>query len=111
MAAENEYDEFLVELRESVCSRCVERQPGGPPCAPLGRVCGIEQHFPQLVELCQSTESVQMEPYAQKLHDQICADCDNLDGPTCPCPLRYLLQLAVEAVERVQRRRNAQTVG
>ena len=100
----NEYDEYLLELREQVCSRCIERQTGGPPCAPLGKRCGIEQHVPKLVQICRTTDNVLMDPYIEKLHEQICEDCAFKDEPTCPCPLEYLLQLAVEAVESVERR-------
>ena len=108
MPAETEYDDYLLELRETVCSHCIEHHPDGPPCTPLGKACGIEEHFPKLVDICLATDSVQMEPYVSQLHDKICTDCAYRDAPTCPCPLGYLLQLAVEAIERVQRRRNAQ---
>ena len=33
MVAECELAEYLDEIRREVCSRCVERPPGGPPCA------------------------------------------------------------------------------
>lgn len=103
-----EYEDYLAELRKDVCSRCIERQPNCPPCAPHGKGCGIERHIPELVELCRTTDSVLIDPYIQELHDKICADCEFRDQPTCPCPLDYLLQLAVESVERVQQRRSAQ---
>lgn len=105
MSTPNEYDEYLAELREQVCSRCIVRQPGGPPCAVHGQGCGIERHVPELVEICRSTDSALMDPYIEELHDKICKDCEYRDSPACPCPLDYLLQLAVEAVERVERRR------
>jgi hypothetical protein len=101
----NEFDEYVSELRDSVCSRCIARPPGFPPCSPHGKGCGIERHVPQLVEICRTTDSVQMDPYIDQLHDTICKDCDYRDKPNCPCPLDYLLQLAVEAVERVEHRR------
>lgn len=101
-----EYDEYLAELRNQVCSRCIQRGPDCPPCTPNGRPCGIEQHLPELVEICRSTESVQMADYIDKLHEQICLDCAYKGTAACPCPLRYLLQLAVEAVEAVERRRS-----
>ena len=100
-----EYQAYVDELRASVCSLCVARPPGGPPCAPLGRNCGIEQHVPELVEICRTTPSMEMEPFIEQLHNKICATCDNRGSTTCPCPLDYLLQLAVEAVQRVERRR------
>lgn len=105
MAADEQYDEYLTALRAEVCSRCVERRPGAPPCAPLGKPCGIEAHVPKLVDLCRRTDSVLMEPYIRNLHDEICRDCEFKDTAACPCPLDYLLQLAVEAIESVERRR------
>ena len=29
-----ELEEYLAEIRDHVCSRCIDRPPGGPPCAP-----------------------------------------------------------------------------
>jgi carbon storage regulator CsrA len=105
MNAETELREYEEALRAEVCSRCIARLPGGPPCAPLGIGCGIERHLPELVAICRSTDSALIEPYIQKLHDTICSQCDYNDKPSCPCPLDYLLQLAVEAVEKVETRR------
>jgi hypothetical protein len=102
-----EQDDYLQALREDVCSRCIERRPNAPPCAPVGKSCGIEEHVSELVALCQSTDSSQIAPYIDKLHDEICPDCKAKDGPDCPCPLDYLLQLAVETMERVTQRREA----
>ena len=50
MVAEPELAEYLDEVRREVCSQCVERPPGGPPCAPLGKTCGIELHLPELID-------------------------------------------------------------
>lgn len=108
MNDQDEYQDYLAELRENVCSRCIARQPGCPPCAPHGKGCGIERHIPELVEICRNTDSVLMDPYIEQLHDTICVDCEFRDSPDCPCPLDYLLPLAIEAVERVQRRREIQ---
>jgi len=104
-------DEYRTQLREEVCSRCIEGLPNAPPCGPLGRGCGIERHLTGLVEICRTTDSALIDPYIEKLHDEICSSCEYKDRPACPCPLDYLLQLAVEAVERVQRRRAMQSSG
>ena len=108
MDTDEDYQDYLSALREHVCSHCIVRQPDCPPCAPHGIACGIEQHIPELVTICQTTDSQQMDTYIQQLHDDICQTCDAKDGPTCPCPLDYLLQLAVEAVERVEQGRTDQ---
>ncbi len=100
-----EREEYLAELRSQVCSRCIQREPGCPPCAPNNQPCGIEQHLPELVEICRTTNSIQMADYLDKLHELICPDCAYKDTDACPCPLDYLLELAVQAVETVERRR------
>jgi hypothetical protein len=105
MSTPEDYSEYVSELRERVCSRCIARQPGSPPCAPRGIACGIELHVPKLVQLCRSTDSALMNTYIDRLHDEICADCQYRTAPVCPCPLDYLLELAVEAVEAVESRR------
>jgi len=105
MIVQDDLEEYRAELQAGVCSHCIERRTGAPPCAPLGKGCGIERHLPALVELCRSTNSALIDPYIDKLHYTICAECEYKDKSVCPCPLDYLLQLAVEAIERVEDRR------
>src|SRR5437016_1604702 len=42
MLTELELAEYREEIRNHVCSRCVDRPAGGPPCEPLGKRCGVE---------------------------------------------------------------------
>ncbi len=104
---QEDFSPHLAALRERVCSRCIVRRPGTPPCAPHGIACGIEQHVPELVRICRSTDSVLMNTYIERLHDEICNTCEFQNQPVCPCPLDYLLTLAVEAVEDVEARRRS----
>lgn len=94
-------DEYLEELRSQVCSRCIERPEGGPPCAPLGKRCGIELHLPEFIDAVHAVNSVRIDPYIDSLHEQVCENCPNSTTSHCPCPLKYLLLLAVEAIETV----------
>src|SRR6266699_1168943 len=57
MYTQEELNEYLEEIRAQVCSGCVERPPEGPPCTPLGKVCGVELHLPQLVQAIHSVRS------------------------------------------------------
>lgn len=66
-------DEYLAEIRAQVCSRCIERPPGGPPCLPRGKRCGVELHLREIVDLTHANGSPCMEPYIDHLHDDICA--------------------------------------
>jgi len=96
-------EEYLAEIREQVCSRCVERPPGGPPCASRGKSCGVELHLREYISAIKETHSPSIEPYLNSIHDRICAHCDRKGAEGCPCPLDYLLVLLVQAIETVDR--------
>ena len=105
MLTEAEIQEYLDEIRKQVCSRCVERPPGGPPCAPLGKECGIETHLSQLIDSIHEVNSDYISRYLAHNREKICQDCALLNTDVCPCPLHYLAVLIVEAVETVDERR------
>jgi hypothetical protein len=107
MYTEAEVQEYLEEIREQVCSHCVERPPGGPPCAPLGHKCGVEMHLTDYLQAIHEVESSRIEPYLDKMHRQVCSHCSLRGVDRCPCPLDHLLVLLVQAVETVDLRRRA----
>jgi hypothetical protein len=100
-------EEYLEEIRRQVCAHCVERPPGGPPCLPLGKPCGVELHLPQIVAAIREVHSPLVEPYLANNRSKICQHCAFLHSSHCPCPMDYLAVLLVEAVETVDRRRDA----
>ncbi len=103
-------DEYLMEIREHVCSRCIERPNGGPPCAPLGKRCGIELHLESIVDVCHRARGNSMEPYIESFHTDVCTHCSNRTSNQCPCPLDYLLLLAMEAIDAVDERNPSKDV-
>ena len=105
MVTSAELEEYMDEIRRHVCSRCIERVPGGPPCAPLGKRCGVELHLEQLVNAVHAVHNQAIDPYIDSFHDQVCANCANRVTNQCPCPLEPLILLAVEAIETVDQRR------
>jgi hypothetical protein len=105
MISEAEIGEYLDEIRQRVCSRCVERPSGAPPCAPLGKNCGIEMHLPQLIDAIHEVKSDSIGPYLERTDQKICQSCELLHTDICSCPLRYLSVLIGEAVETVDLRR------
>ena len=107
MYSQEQLDEYMEVIREQVCSRCVERPPGGPPCAPLGKRCGLELNLARIVEAVHQVHSAKMEPYEQVFHDLVCTQCSNRPTDQCPCPMEYLLILAVQAIEAVDERHAA----
>jgi hypothetical protein len=106
MIAEPELQEYLDEIRQEVCTRCVERPYGGPPCQPLGKPCGVELHLPQLVESVRQVHSDRIGPYLATNRSEVCELCPYLHhADYCPCPMDSLAVLVVEAIEAVDRRR------
>src|SRR5690349_14368314 len=111
MLAEQDLEEYLDEIRTHVCTRCPERPPGGPPCAPLGKVCGVEMHLPQLIDSIRAVHSDRIAPYLAHNRMEICTRCDFLRSDACRCPMDYLTVLVVEAVEAVDERRAEEQKG
>jgi hypothetical protein len=108
MTGKIETAEYLAEIRKQVCSRCPERPPGGPPCAPLGKTCGVEAHLEALLDSIHQVSSPLLEPYLAHNRDHICEQCAFLHSSICPCPMDYLAALVVEAVEAVDERHKHQ---
>ena len=104
MYTQAELEEYLAEIRQQVCSRCIDRPPGGPPCGPLGKNCGIELHLPEIVEVAHAARSRVMDPYIERFHSEVCPMCAVRPTRHCPCPLDPLLLLAIEAIETVDER-------
>ncbi|MBI3409010.1 MAG: hypothetical protein HY040_11740 [Planctomycetes bacterium] len=102
--------EYLEEIRTNACSRCVEKPPGGPPCAPLGKRCGVEMHLSQLIGAIHDVHSDFLEDYLSHDRQEICEKCPYLHSDICPCPMDYLLALIVEAVESVDERRRQRRI-
>lgn len=105
MLTTSDLSEYLEEIRKQVCSRCIDRPPGGPPCAPVGKECGIEMHLPAIIEAVHQVHSPLLGPYLRRNRETICAHCNRLGSAICPCPMDYLAALLVEAVETVDERR------
>jgi hypothetical protein len=104
MVRKPELEEYLEEIRKQVCSRCVERPPGGPPCAPLGKTCGVEAHLAELVDSIHEVKSGWIGPYLDRNRRVICECCPQRGDSCCPCAMDYLAVLLVEAVETVDAR-------
>jgi hypothetical protein len=105
MLTETDLTEYRDEIRRQVCSCCIERPPGGPPCGPLGKPCGVELHLESLIETIHDVQSPLIEPYLEHNRHDICQGCAYLHNSHCPCPMDYLAVPLVQAVEEVDRRR------
>lgn len=110
MYTETQLAEYMAEIRAQVCSRCIERPAGAPPCLPQGKCCGIELHLPQIVDVAHRARGQSMEPYIDAFHGDVCTFCANKTSSQCPCPLDYLLLLAVQAIDAVDERAKANEI-
>lgn len=111
MYSEAELQEYLEEIREQVCTRCIDRPAGGPPCAPLGKMCAVELSLPLFLTAIHEADGLSIEPYVDNLRRRVCSQCVNqnaqgfcLSRAERACALDYLLPLIVQAVETVDER-------
>ena len=110
MYTQPKLDEYMAEIRKQVCAHCIERPPGGPPCATHGKQCGIELHLAEIVDVAHAVRSRAMDPYIERFHDEVCSHCVNRETRNCPCALDALLLLAIEAIDTVDERDPSSTV-
>ncbi len=111
MLTDTERDEYLAEIRRQVCSHCKEKPEGGPPCAPLGKPCGVELYLPELIDAVHAVHDEAMEPYRQSKEKHVCARCAYLHSCFCPCPLDYWYGPVIQAIENVDNRRERRARG
>jgi hypothetical protein len=104
MFIDADLEEYMAEIRKQVCSHCIEHPPGGPPCLPLGKRCGIEINLRPLIDSVHHVRSNTIDPYIDRFHEEVCTECPNRNTSQCPCALDYLLTLAVQAIETVDQR-------
>jgi hypothetical protein len=108
MLTETELAEYMREIRREVCSYCIEHPPGGPPCAPRGKWCGIEFYLPELIEAIHEVRSEWILPYMLNNRRRVCEHCPRGGSDWCPCPVDSLAPLLVGAVKAVDERRRLQ---
>lgn len=110
MVVKPEVADYFDEIRQQVCSACVERPAGGPPCEPLGKKCGVELHLPELIgSIHEVYSSNSIAPYQDHNRQHICESCVFHHSSFCPCPMDYLVVLITQAVETVDQRRKEGT--
>jgi hypothetical protein len=108
MRSEIDLAEYRREIRWEVCRYCVECPPGGPPCAPKGKWCGVEYFLPELIEAIHGVRSKWVLPYLLNNRRRICEHCAIRETDCCPCPLHSLAPIIVRAVKNVDERRALQ---
>src|SRR5262245_17674598 len=101
MTRKPELADYMQEIRKQVCTKCVDRPAGGPPCAPLGKTCGVELHLAEVVNAVHQIHSPMLGPYLDHNRSTICDHCLSRHGYDCPCAMDYLAALLVAAVETV----------
>jgi hypothetical protein len=103
MNRQAEVQKYQEAIRSQVCSHCEEKPAGGPPCEPLGRRCGFELQLPELLQAIHEVKGPSIQPYLSNIQRRFCAQCRLPSVDCCPCPVDYLLVLAVQAVKGVDR--------
>jgi hypothetical protein len=99
-------EEMEAIVRNRVCTVCAERTVEGVCGTQDPDRCSLLNLFPLVAQAVLATESEEIEPYLQAIHENVCSVCVDqaLDG-TCPhrgigCALDAYLPQVVEAIEQ-----------
>ena len=99
------YLEYLTAIREQVCRPCPERTSDTFPFAPACWQCGVEVQLPELVDAIHAAGDHLVEIDSLSHRPTVCAQCPHWADERCPCPVRALSPLLVQAVKGVDARR------
>ncbi len=100
-------DELEAIVRARLCSVCDKRTDLGSCGDDEPSTCSLFQLFPLVAQAIMATESEDIQPYLDAIHENVCSVCidQRLDG-TCPqreearCALNAYLPQVVEAIEQ-----------
>ncbi len=97
-------EEMEAIVRSRICAACGERTVEGVCGTKDPDHCSLFSLFPLVAQAVLATESDEMEPYLQAIHEHVCSVCTDqaLDG-SCPqrgagCALDAYLPQVVEAI-------------
>jgi hypothetical protein len=104
---------YLDAIRRRVCTVCIDgifnKQNEFVRCGlPVGRTCPIELYLPQVIDVMESIDSMEMEDYVALLRDKVCALCAQDDDGMCAlrlradCALDRYFMLVAGAIEEVR---------
>lgn len=110
-------EELEATVRNRLCAVCNRRDIAGSCGAEEPERCSLFDLFPLVAQAILATESEEIQPYVEAIHENVCAVCldQRLDG-SCPqreqavCALDSYLPQVVEAIEEALGRPLAKTV-
>jgi len=73
-------DKYKKAIRENVCEICVDSNEKGFCTMDGEEVCAVQLYLPKIVEIVHNLDTENMEEYYKLMKDQICANCNSLDG-------------------------------
>lgn len=108
------YQAFREAVRRRVCAVCLDGADDGACSLGSPPACAIEEHLPRLVDAILDVRRRRDDAYAATVEARVCGRCPHRDElGLCRlrrdgrCTVSVYLPLVVEAVEEVERRREA----
>ena len=113
---EDAYLAYREAIRRRVCAVCLDGAENGA-CGLAGpAACAIQEHLPGLVDAILHVRTRRDDAYAAVVEARVCSRCPHRDGlGLCRlrrdgrCTVSVYLPLVIEAVEEVERQREAGT--
>lgn len=102
-------DEYWQAVQRRVCLKCVDSDGHGNCRLTAAEECGLQVHFPRIVETVLSVKSDNLDSYIETLRSNVCTYCKN-QSPDGKCMFRSKLDcgldryfpMVVETIEEVR---------
>jgi len=90
------YDEkYLQEIRQRVCSKCIDRTASGLCTASTFEACAINRYLPEIIDIVLSGPPAEYDEYVSRLRSKVCSACGR-QSPDGRCDLRDDVECALD---------------
>lgn len=110
MDEEQNHEEYRKAVKDMVCSKCIDLGEDGQCKLSGERVCGVESHLDQMINIVKTVQSDRVEDYVNVVRTHICEHCEGQgeDGNCMyrrelDCALDRYLPLVIDAIEEIER--------
>ncbi len=107
-------DKYLHEIRQNVCSKCIDRTASGLCVASTFDACAINRYLPEIIDIVLAGPADDYDDTVERLRARVCSACEQQspDGrcdmrDDVECALDRYFPLVIEAIREAARNKNA----
>jgi nucleotide-binding universal stress UspA family protein len=90
------YDEkYLQEIRQRVCSKCIDRTASGLCTASTFDACAINRYLPEIIDIVMTGQADDYDATVDRLRSRVCSACEQ-QSPDGRCDMRDDVECALD---------------